>query len=180
MGTGDGRAVLARAAAEPTTLVVGIDANAAGMAEASRRAARPRSKAGLENALFVVAAAEDLPMELARLAELVTVILPWGSLLRGCLGGDARVAAGLASLLRAGGRLELLLAPSERDRLAGLPLSVPEIEGSVRRAFEPFGLEVEAVRPAASAEIEASRSTWARRLRRRDRRVVLARLRSSR
>jgi 16S rRNA (adenine(1408)-N(1))-methyltransferase len=39
LGTGDGRHVLALAAARPDTLVIGVDANAAGMAESSRRAA---------------------------------------------------------------------------------------------------------------------------------------------
>jgi 16S rRNA (adenine(1408)-N(1))-methyltransferase len=47
--------VLARAARWPDTLAIGVDANAAGMAEASRRAAR---RGTLPNALFAVAAAE--------------------------------------------------------------------------------------------------------------------------
>jgi 16S rRNA (adenine(1408)-N(1))-methyltransferase len=54
LGTGDGRSVLARARAAPETLVVGVDANAAGMARAARRG-------GPANALFVVAAAEHPP-----------------------------------------------------------------------------------------------------------------------
>ena len=58
LGTGDGRHVLAAAARRPETLIVGIDANAAGMAEASRRAAR---RGALPNALFAVAAAEHPP-----------------------------------------------------------------------------------------------------------------------
>ena len=57
LGTGDGRSVLAAAAARPDTLVVGVDANAAGMAAASRRALKRR----LPNAVFVVAAAEHPP-----------------------------------------------------------------------------------------------------------------------
>jgi hypothetical protein len=67
--------------------VIGIDANAASMADASRRAARPVKRGGLPNALFVVAAAENLPSELGGWAEAVTVHFPWGSLLRGLLAG---------------------------------------------------------------------------------------------
>jgi 16S rRNA (adenine(1408)-N(1))-methyltransferase len=48
--------VLAAAAAQPNRLVVGVDANAAGMMTASRRAAAKPSRGGLPNALFVVAA----------------------------------------------------------------------------------------------------------------------------
>ena len=58
LGTGDGRFVLAAAAAGPDTLVIGVDASAGAMAEASRRAAGPTRRGGLPNALFVVAAAE--------------------------------------------------------------------------------------------------------------------------
>jgi 16S rRNA (adenine(1408)-N(1))-methyltransferase len=50
--------VLAAAAARPETLTIGVDANAAGMAEASRRAAR---RGALPNALFAVVAAEHPP-----------------------------------------------------------------------------------------------------------------------
>jgi tRNA G46 methylase TrmB len=50
--------VLATAARHPDTLVIGVDANADAMREASRRAAR-RNR--LPNALFAVAAAEHPP-----------------------------------------------------------------------------------------------------------------------
>jgi len=50
--------VLARAAAEPNTLVIGVDASAPAMATASRRAAR---RDELPNALYVVAAAQHPP-----------------------------------------------------------------------------------------------------------------------
>lgn len=58
LGTGDGRSVLAAAAAQPDVLVVGVDASAAAMADASRRAAR---RSALPNALFAVMAAEHPP-----------------------------------------------------------------------------------------------------------------------
>jgi tRNA G46 methylase TrmB len=58
LGTGDGRRVLAAAAESSDVLAIGVDANATGMAESSRRAAR---RGALPNALFVVAAAEHPP-----------------------------------------------------------------------------------------------------------------------
>ena len=58
LGTGDGRYVLRAAAERPNTLVIGLDANTAAMAAASRRAARRNA---LPNALFAVAAAEHPP-----------------------------------------------------------------------------------------------------------------------
>ena len=164
IGTGDGRAVLALAAREPTTLAIGLDAHAASMVEASRRAARPARKGGLSNALFVVAAAEAVPAELGGAAAVVTVQFPWASLLRGCLGRDELVAAGVASVVAPGGVLELLLAPAERDRLAGLPTEADAIVGAAAAAFGPHGFRLVEGREATPAELAATPSTWARRL----------------
>jgi len=186
VGTGDGRAVLATAAAEPTTLVLGFDADAASMAESSRRAAGPARRGGLPNAMFLRVAAEAPPPPLARMAARVTVHFPWGSLLRGCLGADPAVAAGVASLVRPGCELELLLAPARRDRLAGLPTTSAAVVAAAAAALAPHGLAVVEGRPATAHEIRNSHSTWAKRLlagNRRgtkaiDRAVVLVRLRS--
>jgi 16S rRNA (adenine(1408)-N(1))-methyltransferase len=166
VGTGDGRAVLVAAARQPTTLVLGLDANASAMAEASRRAARPARKGGLENARFVLAAAEAAPPELCGVASRVTVLLPWGSLLRGCLGLDDAVTAGVAGLVAHGGALELLLAPQARDGLDGVPTTEAGVVDAAARAFASHGLEVLVGRLAAADEVAASGSTWARRLRR--------------
>jgi len=183
IGTGDGRSALAAAAADPRTLVIGLDADAASMAEASRRAARAATKRGLTNALFLVAAAEAPPPELANLADRITIHFPWGSLLRGCLGLAPAAAAGIAVLANRRATIELLLAPAARDGLEGIPTEPAAIVDAVRSTFAPFGFELVAGRVATDAEIAASRSTWARRLLagngRRDRAVTLVRLRSS-
>ena len=172
-GTGDGRAVLAAAAREPATLVLGLDANAASMAESSRRAARPVRKGGIPNAAFVVGAAEMPPAELAGTADLVTVRFPWGSLLRGVVGRDAAVAAGLAALVGARGALELLVAPIERDGLDAMPTNAGALAAGAAAAFRAHGFEVDGVCEPSAAEIRATGSTWARRL---DRRATLIRL----
>ena len=164
VGTGDGRAVLDAAAREPATLVLGIDASAAGMVEASRRAAGPARKGGRPNARFILAAAETPPRALAGAADLVTVRFPWGSLLRGCVGLDASVAEGIASLVATAGKLELLLAPSSRDGLEGVPTDSQGLVGAARCAFEPHGLDLEVGRLATSVEVAASGSAWAKRL----------------
>jgi 16S rRNA (adenine(1408)-N(1))-methyltransferase len=156
--------VLAIAAAEPTTLVIGIDANAASMAEASRRAAGPARKGGLENVLFVLAAAEAPPEELRELAARVTVLFPWGSLLRGCLGRDAAVARGIAELVAPGGILELLVAPADRDGLTGTPTDPAAVTAAASRTFCGLGFRLVEARSASDLEVRTSGSTWARRL----------------
>ena len=161
-------------------LAIGVDADASSVAEASRRAARSARKGGLGNALFVVAAAEAMPDALAGVARSVTVTLPWGSLLRGCLGAEPGVACGVRSLLAPGGELTLLLAPADRDRLPGLPTTPAAIEAAARTAFEGLGLTLIEGHLATPAELRAAGSAWARRLMRagRDRRALLVRFAS--
>jgi 16S rRNA (adenine(1408)-N(1))-methyltransferase len=164
LGTGDGRAIMARARREPDALVIGIDASAAAMTESSLRAARRERRGGLPNALFLVAAAECPPLELLGLADEVTILFPWGSLLRGALALDEAAASGIARLLRPGGRVEAVVSIAERDGLGLPPLRAAD-GTELRRRWARHGLDLLAFEPATSAEIEGTGSTWARRLR---------------
>jgi 16S rRNA (adenine(1408)-N(1))-methyltransferase len=164
LGCGDGRYVLAAAAVQLDRLVVGVDANAAGMATASRRAAAKPSRGGLPNALFVVAAVEALPAELDGVADLVTVHFPWGSLLRGLLGADPAIMAGLTRVLRPGASLQLLLSSTVRDRGAGVaPIQAVTLD-ALAGSYAAWGLAVTQVRPATPADVAAAHSTWGKRL----------------
>jgi 16S rRNA (adenine(1408)-N(1))-methyltransferase len=164
VGTGDGRYVLAAAAAQPDRLVVGVDANAAGMATASRRAAAKSSRGGLPNALLVVAAAEALPPELDGLADLVTVHFPWGSLLRGLLAADLAILGGLARVMRPGATLSMLVSSTARDRGAGVGPIGERILAALAVDYALHGLELTRVRPATAADVAAAHSTWGKRL----------------
>jgi 16S rRNA (adenine(1408)-N(1))-methyltransferase len=164
IGTGDGRAVLARATAEPCSLVIGVDANSAAMAEASRRAERR----GPANALFLAAAAEALPDSfLAGRADLVTVAFPWGSLLRGLLAvdGGSAALAGTASALRCGGDLEVLTSVMPTDGVAGLSVLDKSAEPAIRCAWQAAGLELTGFEPADASTLASIASSWSRRLR---------------
>ena len=171
LGTGDGRHVLAIAAAQPDTLSIGVDANAAAMADSSRRASRGRT--ALPNALFAVAAAERPPEALHGLAGSLTVNFPWGSLLRGMLGEDDAVLTGVARLMAPGADGAVLLSVLPRDGMPPVPA-----RASLATVYERHGLELVEMRPATAEEVAASGSSWAKRLRAgRDRPVTLLRLR---
>ena len=162
IGTGDGRAVLRRAAAEPRALVVGIDAAASAMIDASRRADRR----GPTNAMFFAAGVEGLVgTPLAGHADLVTVQFPWGSLLRGIVGLDDAALCGVASLLVPDGRLEVLASVVPSDGVPGMVCLDAGAEPTIRGAWSAAGLRLTAMRLASAAEVAASGSTWARRLR---------------
>ncbi|HCA59524.1 MAG TPA: rRNA methyltransferase, partial [Blastocatellia bacterium] len=95
---------------EAETFVIGIDANAKPLEKPSVRITRKPAKGGLPNAMFIQAAVEDLPSELASVADSVTVNLPWGSLLRAVLLPDSEVLRGIRRLLKPGGELEVVTA----------------------------------------------------------------------
>ena len=161
IGTGDGRAALALARAEPGSLVIGLDAAAAAMAESSRRAARR----GPANAIFLAAAAEALASTpFAGRVDHTIVNFPWGSLLRGVLGLEPAALVGVAALVAPGGRLDVLASAVPADRVVGVATLDGSWEPAICRAWGAAGLHLVSMRRATSDEIAASRSSWARRL----------------
>jgi 16S rRNA (adenine(1408)-N(1))-methyltransferase len=153
--------VIARASREPGSLVIGVDAAAAAMAEASRRADRAR----MTNALFLAAGAASLGASpLTGRADLVTVAFPWGSLLRAVVGLDASTLRGVAAVLRPGGGLEVLASVVPADGVAGLPTLTLAAEAAIGDAWAAAGLRLESMAPASPAQVAGSGSTWARRL----------------
>ena len=162
LGTGDGRAVLARALVDPRALVIGVDAAPAAMAEASRRAQRR----GPANAVFLAAGVEGLAdTPLAGVADLVTVTFPWGSLLRGALGLDDPATAGIAAVLAARGTLQVLTSVRPSDRLPDVSSIDERAAPAIAAAWRRAGVDLVAMRPATATEIAAAGSSWGRRLR---------------
>jgi 16S rRNA (adenine(1408)-N(1))-methyltransferase len=161
LGTGDGRAALALAEAEPTTLILGVDADAASMAETSRRASR---RGAVPNLLFVVASAEAPPVELLGLADEVRILFPWGSLLRGLLGHDERVTRGIAALARPGASVSATISITPRDGVGTTSELDAAAVAGLERALGPAGLRMTGSRRVDREEVRATRSTWGRRL----------------
>jgi hypothetical protein len=98
----------------------------------------------------------------------VTIQFPWASLLRGTLALDPAVATGIAGLLAPGGRVIALVATAAHDGLAGVPTAVQLLDGAgppLAARWSAYGLRLVGVRPATVAEVAASRSSWAKRLR---------------
>jgi 16S rRNA (adenine(1408)-N(1))-methyltransferase len=166
LGTGDGAAVLRLARRQPETLVIGVDADAATMREASDRADRKLARGGLPNVLFLTGTLRELTalgLTSATIDE-VRVTLPWGSLLRAAVHAEQPFLADVRTLLAADGILRLLLSVTPRDAVAGIP-SLDE--GRVATLVERYGaagLPISVARPATSADVRELGSTWAKRL----------------
>jgi Methyltransferase domain len=161
LGAGDGRFVLAHAAAHPDRFVLGVDAIPDAMRDASRRAARSAARGGLPNARFVMSSIEVLPAGLESFADLVTVHFPWGSLRDAAVGANPRLTARIATLVRPGGQLRLLVSTDERD--GGTPIDPAQLAA----AYATYGLLLGTARPATFDDAVAAHSSWGKRLLRR-------------
>jgi len=170
VGTGDGRFAYHLASADPDRLVIGVDALAEPMGERAAIAARKPVKGGRPNLMFIHAAVERLPDELAHAADEVYVLLPWGRLLEGIVLARRDVLAGIAALCRTGARLVVTLngeiwVDSTPARYTQLPVPTPEyVADVVAPGFAGVGVQLGPARYATAAEAKQLSTTWARRL----------------
>jgi 16S rRNA (adenine(1408)-N(1))-methyltransferase len=93
-------------------------------------------------------------------ADALTINFPWGSLLRGVLGHDDAVLAGVARLLAPGATGRALVSVVPRDGVPPIPA-----EHELADAYVRHDLELVDLRPATPDEVAASGSSWAKRLR---------------
>lgn len=164
LGTGSGRQVVRRARAHANTLFIGVDADARALADTSRRAARAQKKGGLPNTLFLAEGAEQLPGPLAGRANLVTIALPWGSLLRGLLSADTTLVAAITGCLRPDGEIEMLLSAVATDpATAGFTLG-RATAAELAFAYSNLGLQVVDRRAAEGSDVARLSSGWGGRL----------------
>lgn len=145
---------------------MGVDAHAAGMREVSGKAFR----SGLANLFYVRAAVEELPRELAGVADRVTVVLPWGSLLAAVARPSVVVLRGVRTLCRPAARLEVVLGhDAARDRTELERLGVParpleRLGCDLGPDYASAGFTITKARPLGPDQLSRWPSSWARRL----------------
>ena len=166
VGTGDGRLPLAWAGEQPERLFVGLDANAAGLRAISGRAARERRP----NVIYVRAAIESLPRELDGIADRVTVVLPWGSLLAAVAQPSLEGLAGLRAACQHGAELTVVMgSDAAKDQAELRRLGVPSLQADglaarMEAGYRAAGFRIDRVRALAPDELRRFPSSWARRL----------------
>lgn len=155
---------------EPGRFFAGIDANASVMAATSHKTLRKPAKGGLANTLFVAAAVEALPTELAGVAGRVTVLFPWGSLLRAVVVPDVELLSNVRRLCRPGATLEAVLGydcereRAEIGRLALPGLTEEYLTTELPQRYRDAGFRIERVESMTRDALRALPSTWAKRL----------------
>jgi hypothetical protein len=153
----------------PDVLVIGVDAAAEPMRELSRRFAARPERGGLPNAVLGRLALADAPGELSGLVDHLTVLLPWGSLLRGVAAPDAAALRALRALCKGTAQLRVLFGYGpETDGTAMRELALPSLDSpetfaDLANAYEDAGFAV-TVRAVDLDEVRALPTTWAKRL----------------
>lgn len=169
IGTGDGAFVYKSARTSPNQFFVGIDSNADNLAKYSRKTRQKPAKGGVKNALFVQASIEALPEELNGLATHVSILFPWGSLLKTVATPDVRVLQGLHRICRADAELRIVFGYNHRREpgvtaALGLPLlSLEYLQTMVRNHYTQAGFAIQACQLEKSA-LRDIPTTWAQRL----------------
>ncbi len=120
--------------------------------------------------MFVQAAVESLPEELAGIASEVLVQFPWGSLLRGVAAGDELVMRNLRRVCVPKALLHVTLGLDlERDRCELERLELPAITIEYARTvlaerYLKAGFRVVEVEAAPLSDLTQIQTSWARRL----------------
>jgi 16S rRNA (adenine(1408)-N(1))-methyltransferase len=149
--------------------VIGVDGNAEGMREMSWRASRKPARGGLPNLLFGRLSLADAPGELVGLADVLTLLLPWGSLLQAVAVPELDALRRLKACARAGARVRFLYGyGAEREAAAvkelGLPaLGTAPVLSHLEQAYAVAGLRVRG-QYLGSEAIRGLASTWAKKL----------------
>lgn len=153
LGAGDGRFVRHLARHYPERGAIGIDLCAANLRQASRAAG--------SNALFVLADALALPEELRQAATRLTIIFPWGSLLRGLLSGHSGLIDGLQMVGRKGTKIEIVL---NGGALADAGWLLEAGSEQIAAALGDAGIRTSEIERLGPVELRQWPTTWAKRL----------------
>ncbi len=111
-----------------------------------------------------------LAAELGAVADRVTVILPWGSLLKTVAAPDMDSLRHVASLCRAEATLEIVFSyDKRRDAKLGFPLGIAGLDeqhvlATLPRLYEQAGFGMVAVDKLPQRELVSYETTWAKRL----------------
>ena len=111
-----------------------------------------------------------LAAELGAVAERVSVILPWGSLLRAVAGPEASSLRRIASLCSPGARIEIVFSYDQsRDARESAPLGVTtvnkqHIAAALFPAYQQARIPIISAECISPRELAAYETTWAKRL----------------
>lgn len=135
----------------------------------SIKAAKKPSKGGLPNTLFVHAGVETLPEELQGAASHISILLPWGTLLKAVALPDKTILQNIAKLCRKQATLKIIFGyetDKEKNVIEelGLPLLTPEyLQKILKPAYHEAGFDI-SWQFISQAELKQLPTAWAKKL----------------
>ncbi|AUG59025.1 methyltransferase domain-containing protein [Acetivibrio saccincola] len=171
IGTGNGRFVYKNAKKNPDIFYVGIDPVSENMAEYASKSIKKPSKGGISNALYVVAAAEEMPRELYNKADKIYVNLPWGSLLEGVVKGNPVILNNIVNISKPSkAHLEIWFTYNDLHEAGeisrrNLPsLSVEYIEKTLFPIYQSCGIDIFQIDIVDNEDLKEFDTQWSKRL----------------
>jgi len=153
LGTGDGRYVHCLAERNPNWFIIGVDS--------CRENLHEHSRARLPNMLFVIASAQNLPVELNRLVSHITINFPWGSLLESLLTDDSRLMHGLEIISSSAASVDIRL---NGGALAEAGWTLESGAERIHNNLLQAGWQINAPVTMNADALRSFPSTWAKRL----------------
>lgn len=165
IGTGDGRFVYKSAVKNPKNLYIGIDP-ASNLKEYQREINRKK----LDNAILVNSSIENYNPDISDFYTGISVILPWGNLLKYVVIVETLFFQNIAKWLKKNSYIEIIfgfneeLEEKETKRLNLPDLTLSQIEKIKSNYQKLDGFELIEIHELTSKELEKFDSTWAKKL----------------
>ena len=153
LGTGDGRYVRSMAEKYDDRFFIGVDA--------CRENLRASSLRNLPNAMFVIASAQALPLELNGLASQITINFPWGSLLESLLNNDSCLISRLLSITRPCAQMDICL---NGEALGTAGWTLQSGADQIERVLNDVGWRPKSRACMDAHTLRSIPTTWAKRL----------------
>lgn len=169
VGAGDGAFVYREAREHADTLCIALEPVGENMIEFSAKAIKKPARGGVENAIFLVDSAENLPAALSGRATRLTINYPWGALLRAMARPEPTLLSRLAAACQPDARMVCLLNasvfadPGYVERLDLPTLDVEYVARHLVPAYLGVGLRIDQYR-YLEHEPPPHRTTWGQRL----------------
>jgi hypothetical protein len=151
-------------------LFIAVDTNPDLLRQAARRSQRKPERGGAPNLLCLAAAAEELGCELPGAADRVSIILPWGRLLRSVVQPDLAGLRCIAALGQPGTIFDIVFSydphidAQATGPLGSLALDERYVTTQLPPVYRQAGLELVEAKRLSLAELRDYPTTWAKRL----------------
>jgi len=166
LGSGDGRGPYRWALAAPNRLIIATDANPDALLETAWKAGRKPARGGVSNLICIAEPLSVVGRELGALADIVTVILPWGLLLQAVAVPLMESLREIAALCLPDARIEIVFSyDPERDaEVFGMDVDLAEHVAKLPTLYREVGLRIEQIGKLSNEQLRGYQTTWAKRL----------------